>query len=119
MIGFRGVTPGSDWVFAAPEGRGAIVVHRAPILTTNNGDAALAHATAGGGITAAYCYQADAAIRAGELIELLAAYAPSPVPIHAVFPTTRLMPRKSRIFLDAVAAASAGWRFLQPQPRSA
>ena len=79
---------------------------------TDSGDAAFADAVGGGGITAAFCYQVAAALRAGTLVEVLADVAPPPVPIHAVFPSAHLLSAKVRAFLDLAGQAAEGWRFL-------
>lgn len=50
---------------------------------------------------------AEDAVRAGALEEVLAAYRPKPMPISVVFPTSRHMPPRLRVFIDALAAGSA------------
>lgn len=81
-----------------------------PRYVTNSGDAAIAHALVGGGMTLAFYYQVVEAIHAGRLIELLKPYAPPAVPIQAVYPTSRLVPSKVRHFLE-LADDLGPWRF--------
>lgn len=110
-IAFRAMTPVREWAFRQPSGR-SVTVEVEPRLITDSADVAIAHAVEGGGITACLGYQVDAALRSGALVEVLARYAPQPVPIQAVFPTARLMSRKVRVFLDVVEQAAADWSFL-------
>ena len=111
LISFQAMAPGREWVFRGPDGAALPVVVE-PRFATDNADVALAHAAAGGGITELLCYQVDAALRSGALVEVLGAFAPPPVPIQAVFPTARLLSRKVRVFLDMLEQAAAGWTFL-------
>ena len=41
--------------------------------------------------------------------EVLQAFAPPPLPIQAVFPTSRLLSRKVRAFIDLVEHPSPAW----------
>lgn len=102
---------GRDWTPQRLDG-GALASGALPRFVTDSGDATFAHAVGGGGITAAFCYQVAAALRAGALVEVLADVAPPPVPIHAVFPSARLMSGKVRAFLDMAEQAAARWQFL-------
>ena len=111
LILFRAMPSGRDWTPQQPDGS-ALASGAPPRFVTDSGDAAFAHAVGGGGITAAFCYQVAAALRAGALVEVLADMAPPPVPIHAVFPSARLMSAKVRAFLDMVEQAASRWQFL-------
>ncbi len=111
LIAFEAATPGGVWPFQDPGGH----ARETPVIayfSTNSGDAAIDRALAGGGMTAALCYQVGAAVRAGALVEVLRDFAPPPAPIHAVFPTSRLLSAKVRAFLDIAEDAARGWRFL-------
>lgn len=114
VVAFQALTPGRDWTFHPPEGA-PFQVEVAPRFTTNSGDAALDHATRGGGITAAFCYQVDAAVRSGALVEVLSAFAPPPVPIQAVFPSSRLLSGKVRAFVALAERVAPTWQFLKAQ----
>jgi DNA-binding transcriptional LysR family regulator len=118
LIGFRPLTGQGAWTFRDAD-RTEVQVAVSPRFTTNNGDVAISRAAAGGGITAAYCYQVDALLRSGALVEILAAFAPDPIPIQAVFPTSRLLSAKVRAFLELAAGAAAGWPFLRRRPPEA
>eukprot|EP01036_Dinobryon_divergens_P057294 gene57294-76495_t len=54
------------------------------------------------------------ALRRGELVRLLPEWELPPVPAWAVFPERRLMPAKTRVFLDALAEALAPCRAHEP-----
>jgi len=82
----------------------------APQFFSNSGEAAIDHAIAGGGIASALSYQVVEACRAGRLIEVLREFAPPPLPIRAVFPTSRLLSRKVRAFIDLIEQASPAWQ---------
>jgi DNA-binding transcriptional LysR family regulator len=107
-INFMGVVPTADWRFAV-EGR-EVRVRVTPRYVTNSGDAAIGYAIACGGLTLALCYQVSDAIRRGELVEVLRRHAPPPLPIQAVYPSSRLLSTKVRAFVDMIEA-SADWRW--------
>jgi DNA-binding transcriptional LysR family regulator len=98
----------SDWHFVE-EGR-EIRVPCAPRFITNSADAAIWHAEQGGGLTRVMAYQAADAIEAGRLRILLAKFEQPPLPIHIVYPTSRLLSAKVRTFVDLVVEVS-DWRF--------
>jgi DNA-binding transcriptional LysR family regulator len=83
----------------------------APALVTNSVDAAIGHAERGGGLAMVLAYQVVDAVRAGRLRVVLAGEEPPPLPIHIVYPTTRLLSAKVRAFVD-LAGASCDWRFV-------
>ena len=55
-------------------------------------------------------YQAAEAIRDGRLDIVLAKFEPPPLPIHIVYPTSRLLSAKVRTFIDLVVE-TADWHF--------
>ncbi len=55
-------------------------------------------------------YQAADAIKRGSLKVVLEKYEQPPLPIHIVYPTSRLLSAKVRAFIDLVTEA-ADWRF--------
>jgi len=112
LIAYRAMTPGREWTFCQPGSGNSLSVAVEPRFATDNGEAALAHAISDGGITAAFCYQVEAALDAGALTEVLGRFAPPPVPIHAVFPASRLLSGKVRAFLDIAGETAAHWSFL-------
>ena len=81
-----------------------------PRLTTNSADAAIQYAEQDGGLTRVLAYQAAAAIKAGRLKIVLAKFEPPLLPIHIVYPTSRLLSAKVRAFIDLVIEIS-DWHF--------
>ena len=77
---------------------------------TNSADAALWHAEHDGGLTFALSYQVAEAVKAGRLRIALEAFEPPPLPIHFVYPSSRLLSAKVRAFVE-LAAATCDWRF--------
>lgn len=65
-------------------------------------------ALGGAGITVVNDGFALPYIQRGELVSLLADWTPPPTPLSAVFPGRRLMPARTRVFLDALEAKFAG-----------
>src|ERR1700730_6634223 len=107
-IQFGAMTASPDWRFVE-DGR-EIRVACTPRFTTNSADAAIQYAEQGGGLTRVLAYQAAQAIRAGRLKILLANSEQPPLPIHIVYPTSRLLSAKVRTFIDLVIELS-DWHF--------
>ncbi len=81
-----------------------------PRFTTNSADAAIQYAMQGGGLTRVLAYQAAEAIKAGQLKIVLMAFEPPALPIHVVYPTSRLLSAKVRAFVD-LAIETDAWHF--------
>ena len=73
-------------------------------------NAAIQYAEQGGGLTRVMAYQAAESLKAGRLKIVLAKYEQPPLPIHVVYPTSRLLSAKVRAFIDLVTEA-ADWHF--------
>ena len=107
-IQFGGTTPAPDWRFI--RNNAEIRIAPAPRLTTNSADAAIQYAVQGGGLTRVLAYQAADAIRRGRLKVVLAKFEQPPLPIHIVYPTSRLLSAKVRSFIDLVIEIG-DWHF--------
>jgi len=107
-IQFGAVTAPPDWRFVE-DGR-EIRVACTPRFTTNSADAAIQYAEQGGGLTRVLAYQAAEAIKAGRLTTVLAKFEQPRLPIHIVYPTSRLLSAKVRTFIDLVTEVSE-WHF--------
>jgi DNA-binding transcriptional LysR family regulator len=104
-----GASSGSvEWRFV--EGGTESRLDYTPRLMTNSADAAIQYAEAGGGLTRVLAYQAADAIRRGRLKIVLAKFELPSLPIHVVYPTSRLLSAKVRTFIDLVIEVS-DWRF--------
>jgi DNA-binding transcriptional LysR family regulator len=107
-IQFGATTAQPEWRFVE-DGR-EVRVTPAPRFTTNSADAAIQYAEQGGGLTRVLFYQAADAIKAGRLKIVLQKFEQPPLPIHIVYPTSRLLSAKVRAFVDLVTEIS-DWHF--------
>jgi DNA-binding transcriptional LysR family regulator len=107
-VHFGAMSAAPDWRFV-DSGRD-VRIACAPRFTTNSADAAIWHAEQGGGLTRVLAYQAAAGLAAGRLKAVLTAFEQPPLPIHVVYPTSRLLSAKVRTFVDLVAE-TCDWRF--------
>ena len=106
LFGASAVT--GEWRFV--DGSSEFRVNIAPRLATNSADAALQYAEQGGGLTRVLAYQAADAIKRGRLKIVLAQFEQPPLPIHIVYPTSRLLSAKVRAFID-LAIEITDWNF--------
>lgn len=107
-VQFGAATAAAEWRFVA-DGR-EVRIASAPRFSTNSADAAIQYAEQDGGLTRVLAYQAAAAIRRGTLEVVLQEFEEPALPIHVVYPTSRLLSAKVRAFVDLVAEAS-DWDF--------
>lgn len=110
IIQFTAVSPTADWRFQQAGAETRVAVR--PRYVTNSADAAIAHAELGGGLTMVLAYQVRDAVRAGRLKVVLDGFEPEPLPIHLVYPTTRLLSAKVRAFVELVIK-TCDWRFVR------
>lgn len=113
---FQPLHAGREWTFvdrSRPDASREFSVPIAPRFATDSGDAAIAFAREGGGVTRALLYQVLPEIEAGALVTVLDGFEPDPSPIHALFASARLLPARVRSFVD-LAAADRRWRFARP-----
>ena len=104
-----GATAGSpDWRFV--EDGHEVRVACTPRFITNSADAAIQYAGQDGGLTRVLAYQAADGIKAGRLKIVLAKFEQPALPIHLVYPTSRLLSAKVRAFIDLVIEIS-DWHF--------
>jgi DNA-binding transcriptional LysR family regulator len=106
-IQFGATTAVPDWHFVRD---GHEIRALTPRLSTNSADAAIQYAEQGGGLTRVLAYQAAEAIKRGRLKIVLANFEQPPLPIHVVYPTSRLLSAKVRTFIDLVTEIS-DWHF--------
>jgi len=107
-IQFGGPAAAPDWRFVE-DGR-EVRIACVPRLVTNSADAAIQYAEQGGGLTRVLAYQAAEAVNAGRLRIVLEAFEQPALPIHIVYPTSRLLSAKVRTFIDLVGEIS-DWQF--------
>lgn len=107
-VHFGALSAAPDWRFVE-DGR-EVRVACAPRFTTNSADAAIFHAEQGGGLTRVLAYQAAEGLASGRLKAVLVDYEIAPLPIHLVYPTSRLLSAKVRAFVDLVLH-DCDWHF--------
>jgi DNA-binding transcriptional LysR family regulator len=107
-IQFIPLATAADWSFR--QGDRELRVPLTSHYVTNSADAALWHAEHDGGLTFALSYQVVDAVKAGRLRIVLEAFEPPALPIHFVYPSSRLLSAKVRSFVE-LAAATCDWRF--------
>lgn len=107
-IQFGAIAAPPEWSFVVA-GEERRIAH-APRFATNIADAAIWHAEQGGGLTCVLAYQAADAIAAGRLRVVLAEFEQPAMPIHIVYPTSRLLSAKVRAFID-LATEITDWQF--------
>jgi len=78
--------------------------------TANSPELLIRLARSGAGIAAVSDHFVDPYVRSGELAPVLADWSLPPIPAWAVFPGRRLMPARTRVFLDALQAEFSGPR---------
>ena len=76
--------------------------------TANSPDLLMRLALAGAGIALIHDHFAEAHVREGRLTPVLPDWRPPAMPAWAVFPGRRLMPARTRVFLDALQAKLSG-----------
>ncbi|MGH8175856.1 MAG: LysR family transcriptional regulator [Steroidobacter sp.] len=109
VISYTYWSTGDEWRFTGP--KGAVSVRTKSRIHTNNGDTCRRAALAHQGVI----LQPDFLIRddllRGDLVELMPAYRSIDLDIHAVWPSRKHLPLKTRRLIDFLADAfrSPGW----------
>jgi len=98
---YRGRTGPWHWRLGGAGGGTTIRVN-GPLIA-NNGEVIKAAAVAGAGIARLPSFLLDDALESGALVEVLDAYRPDPLPIHAVYVPNRHLSAKVRRFVDFLA----------------
>jgi DNA-binding transcriptional LysR family regulator len=93
--------PQKAWLFS--DG-GVETLFPVPIrMTASLPDMVVAAAVANLGLAQVASYQAEAAVRAGQLLPVLREFEAAPTAVHLVHPSSRRVPLKLRAFLDFAA----------------
>src|SRR3546814_14804835 len=69
-------------------------------MSVNAADSYYAAAMLGFGLIQAPRYRAEAALKSGELIEVLADYPPTPTPVSLLYSLNRQLSPRVRVFID-------------------
>lgn len=97
------MSPRNRWPFYGPGGA-SVVAEVGGGLQIDNGEAQLAAALAGAGIVYLPTDLVAAPLASGALVEVLAHWERMTLPIHLVYPSRRLVPRRLTAFMDMIAA---------------
>ncbi|HIE5648274.1 LysR family transcriptional regulator [Stenotrophomonas sp. 22692] len=101
-LAFKGATSSGDWTFLDAEG-----AQRAPNieprLLADNMDLLTSAAVSGAGIAYGPEFAFVDALRAGALVPVLTGLRAGMLPVHAVYPTARYIPKMVREFVDQLA----------------
>lgn len=95
------------WELADTAGR-PVPVPSAGRLSANNGEAIRDMAEAGLGLALLPLFIVHDALAGGRLVRVLPGLRPDPIPISAVWPPVKPVPRKIRLFLDHLAKSFGG-----------
>lgn len=79
-------------------------------LCSNNGDALRVAALAGHGIALIPTFLVREELQRGTLVALLDGFEPKPIDLYAIYPPTRFLAAKVRLFIDFLAERFAGSR---------
>lgn len=101
IIAFTGLMPNREWRYV--EDGQAARVGVEPRLEINDATAALAAAEAGEGITIALSYMVADQLHDGRLMPILDSFTSPAVPVHLVYPQSRIVAPKLRAFIDFAA----------------
>jgi DNA-binding transcriptional LysR family regulator len=101
-IRFTGLAPRGEWTFR--EGPRKLSVAIDPIVACNDADAAIGACAAGLGVGAFLSYMVAPLRRAGELAYLLEEFEIEPLPVHFLYPGSRMLSTTVRAFADLCAA---------------
>jgi DNA-binding transcriptional LysR family regulator len=97
-VSSTGLAQGNGWTFSAHAKPIYVAVNNA--LISNQIDAALDACLRGVGLGQFLCYQVRAALAGGKLRRVLREHEPAPLPIHVIYPHTRLLSSNVRAFVD-------------------
>ncbi|MDA0342528.1 MAG: LysR family transcriptional regulator [Proteobacteria bacterium] len=105
-IGYSYVWAGGAWRFNVPDRSSRVRI--SPRVQINNGDAIAKMAEDGIGITQLPSFIMAEALRAGRLVPILDAFEPPPLGLYAVYPHSRNLSVKVRVFIDFLVQHFAG-----------
>ena len=109
MVGFRSSATGGVLPLEFMVGGIGRTVTLPLTLSVNGGDTYRAAALAGLGLIQVPRYSVEADIAAGMLVDLLPATPPAPIPVHVLYPRSRQLSLRVRVFIDWVATVYAAY----------
>ncbi|MDC9822843.1 LysR family transcriptional regulator [Devosia sp. ZB163] len=97
------MTPRNRWPFIGPGGA-SVIAEVSGGLQIDNGEAQLAAALEGAGIVYLPVDLVERPLRENRLVEVLPHWDRMTLPIHLLYPSRRLVPRRLSAFMEAIAA---------------
>jgi len=97
-VSFGGLAPGNEWTFAAHGKATRVTV--VPALASNQIDPVLDACVGGAGLGQFLGYQVRTLLETGKLQRVLVGFEPAPLPIHAIYPSARLLSSNVRTLVD-------------------
>jgi DNA-binding transcriptional LysR family regulator len=101
-IVFRQPTSGRNRPWQLRAERRQVDLHPEPRAQINDGEGMVAAAVAGLGLAQIPDYMATDELASGALVEVMTSHRPAAMPISAVMPSSRLMPPRVRLLLEAL-----------------
>jgi LysR family transcriptional regulator, transcriptional activator for dmlA len=95
----------AQWTFE--HGGERVGVHLRGRLLSDNGEQVHAWALAGRGLQRRSIWDVADDLEAGRLVEVLSRYTGPAAPIHALYPSRRFLPAKTRLFIELLASRFA------------
>ena len=95
---FGGITPGDEWTFANAGKTTRVTV--TPALSSNHIDPVLDACVQGAGLGQFLSYQVAALLETRALKRVLGDFEQAPLPIHAIYPSARLLASNVRALVD-------------------
>ena len=114
-ITFTGVAAGVHWHFSGPDG--AVTVEVTGPVRTRNSEGVREAVLSGLGIGYMPIWHLTDEIETGRLVVLLGGHEPKPEAIHAVYPSRRFVPQKTRVMIDFLEQRFAMDPKLNPRRR--
>lgn len=105
-ISYSYVWAGGAWRFKMPDRSHRFRI--TPRVQVNNGDAMARMVEAGSGITQLPTFLVHEGVRSGKLKTILAPFEPPPLGLHAIYPQSRNLSVKVRVFIDFLAKHFTG-----------
>jgi DNA-binding transcriptional LysR family regulator len=93
--------PMPRWLIRGPDGEQTVPIRQR--LCSNNGDVLRQAAVAGLGIALLPAFMVRSELESGQLVKVLDGFEPKPLGLYAVYPPTRFVAAKLRLFIDFLA----------------
>ncbi|TAM99345.1 MAG: LysR family transcriptional regulator, partial [Rhodanobacteraceae bacterium] len=96
-------TAHDEWAFSGPEGAASVRIQ--PFMHANNGDTCRLAALAHQGVILQPDFLVGPDLQRGDLVEVMPDYRAVEIGIHAVYPSRKQLPVKTRKLVDFLVAA--------------